>query len=432
MNENDEKIIDYKKAIVKITIKKAEIDLNHPLNKYTNSEVSGSGFFISKNLILTCYHVIENSLDIIVSIYKNSVDKIKIKALVKNIYPDDDLAIIELVDPQNLDVIVLDYRIITDITENFNNFDVNTIGFPLNSTTIKINKGVISGFQDSLIQTDSALNSGNSGGPLIYKNKVIGINQSKYNEASNTGFAIPIFKFIINNRSELINKKPNLLIKYQTINQDYKYFIKNLDIDYGVMITNIHTMSPFKNNVEVNDLLLTINNQKISSDGNIKFDFFPGNISLDEIHCWFAPGDEINISYYSLSKQKIINTLIKLNYIRTNLLDYYPEEKENFYYLNSGLVFSVFTQYHLENITTLNLALDKKIKLLSRFLNLDYKFTVYLTDLDFEKLKFTEYPIGDIIIEINNIPINDIEILKKVIKTPITSFKTLENNIFFI
>lgn len=430
--KNDEKIIDFKKAIVKIEIKKAEIDLNHPLNKHTNSEASGSGFFISKTLILTCYHVIENSLDIIVSIYKNSVDKIKTKARVKNIYPDDDLAIIELIDSQNLDVIVLDYHVITDITENFNNFDVNTIGFPLNSTTIKINKGVISGFQDSLIQTDSTLNPGNSGGPLIYKNKVIGINQSKYDDASNTGFAIPIFKFLINSRSELINKKPDLLIEYQTIKQDYKQFIKNKDIDHGVMITNIHLLSPFKNIIEINDFLLTINNQKISSDGNIKFNFFPGNIALKEIHYWFTSGDEIVISYYSLREQKIINTLIKLNYVRTNLLDYYPEEKENFYYSNTGLIFSIFTQYHLENITTLNLALKKKIKLLSRFLNLDYKFTVYLSDLEFEKLKFTEYPVGDIIIEINNIKITNIEILKKVIQTPITSFKTLENNIFFI
>ena len=49
---------------------------------------------------------------------------------------------------------------------------VVTIGFPYNSENLIITKGIISGYQDSLIQTDSSLNSGNSGGPILIDHKL--------------------------------------------------------------------------------------------------------------------------------------------------------------------------------------------------------------------------------------------------------------------
>ena len=146
----------------------------------------------------------QNNLKIQVTVSKNS-ENIKVNANIKYIFPDDDLAIIELEDKET-DYKVFDFYIIQEekaLNLEVNsvsplNLEVNTVGFPLNSSSIKINKGVISGFQDSNIQTDSELNPGNSGGPLLYKNKVIGINQSKMiGTASGTGYAIPIFRFYI-------------------------------------------------------------------------------------------------------------------------------------------------------------------------------------------------------------------------------------------
>lgn len=429
MNSNN-----YEKSIVKITVQQLEIDLNHPLNLFSKNESTGTGFYIDSKLILTCHHVVENALDIIVDVYKNELDKIKIKAKIKYIFPDDDLAIIELAEP-NTNYIKLNFDM---ITKN-DNVEVNTIGYPLDTNNIKINRGIISGFQDSMIQTDSTLNPGNSGGPLIINNKVIGINQSKYVEASNTGFAIPIFRFLIfwllkPEKLKFINKKPKLLFDYQEIKQGYTKFNLPDDINYGVIITKISDLSLLnKYNIRVGDLLLKVNNNKINNYGDIKFNFYPEKINLHEINLWFIEDDELEITYYSNNTKTIKTEKIILKYINTQLIDYYYDSNEQpYYYNNQGLLFSIFTNYHLNNFTHLNLKINQKVKLLSRFGNCNYKFTVYLADIDYKILNFTEYPIGEIITEIDDVVIDNLYTFTNIMKNNIKKFKTIDNQIFFI
>ena len=117
---------------------------------------------------------------------------------------------------------------------------------------------------------------------------------------------------------------------------------------------------------------------------------------------------------------------------KTQLIDYYYENNDKYYYENSGLIFSIFTNYHLSNISDLKLNKIQKIKIINRYLTCNHLFSVYLADLDYEKLKFTEYPIGDIITEINDIKINNYDIFIKIINQPIKKIKTINNNIFFI
>ena len=183
--------MNYENYVVYITVQKRDIDLDHPLNTFSNSQSSGTGFYIDKGLILTCYHVVQNSLEIIVNTYKNHTKK-KNKGIIKYIFPDDDLAVIELED-NDTTFELFDYYILS-LKEN--NLEVNTIGFPLNSTSIKINKGVISGFQDSNIQTDSTLNPGNSGGPLIdNEGYVFGVNTGAKPVGQNFNISVGVNAF---------------------------------------------------------------------------------------------------------------------------------------------------------------------------------------------------------------------------------------------
>jgi hypothetical protein len=420
--------INYEYYIVRISVQKKELDLKHPLNLYSNYKASGTGVYIDKGIILTCYHVVENALEIIVyTKYKN--ENKEIKTTVKYIFPDDDLAVIELTD-KDVDYKLFTYQIVS--TKNIN-LDVLTVGFPMNSTTIKVNRGVISGFQDSNIQTDSTLNPGNSGGPLLLNNKLIGINQSRMSgEATNTGFAIPIFRFLIlyylkKDRLKLINNKPDLLFDYQK-NYQHFYNLKN-----GVRITRINKHSILNNyDIHVDDLILKIENNKVNNLGKIKFSFFPEEISIEDLYLWFTCGDELTFTIYSFKNKSIRDIKIKLSYVETNLIKYYDISNRSYNFEKNGLVFSIFTNYHLDMIKELKISLSLKVKLLNRFINNNDKFTVYLSDLIFTKLKFTNYPIDEIITHINEIEILDYDTLIDIMKKDIHSFRTLDNEIYYI
>ena len=112
--------------------------------------------------------------------------------------------------------------------DDFYNIDSGTnvlaVVFPLGQNNLKLSQGIISGREDGLIQTTAPLNKGNSGGPLIMNNIVIGINASKVGNASNIGYAVPIphFHLIKSEKGNLI-KRPILGFHYFKSNKEYRF-----------------------------------------------------------------------------------------------------------------------------------------------------------------------------------------------------------------
>lgn len=433
-------------VVVKITTTTQYNDFNHPLNKFDTSIISGTGFFIAKNLILTCYHVIEGAININIS-YKQQDD---ILCEIKNVFPDDDLAVIKIIDENlNLDYHLLDLRIINDKNKITNDTTVYAVGFPLSSKNIKTTKGSISGYQDSLLQTDAALNSGNSGGPLIIldsdnKYKIIGVNASKKTgEVEKTGYAIPIYRFICiwkDNYKEIIIRRPLMLFDYQIIIQKE---LKNIIFgghpkNDGIIVTLINKNYYLSNYLNKGDILVSINDIVIDNNGYIKFDFYPEKVSIQDIGLWFKEGDEIIFGIYDPKNNKVITKKFNLEIIKTNLFYYnnLPSIPNiNKYYIeNNGLVLSIITNQHFKRLKELDFSLANIIKIFSRFSHQSDLFTIYLVDIDYSKIKktFNKYPHGEIIIKINNQSFNNYEELMKINNVPITSITTDNGDIFFI
>ena len=433
----------WENVVVKITCTKQNNDFNHPLNTFDTSKINGTGFFINKNLILTCYHVIDGAININIS-YNQTKD---ILCEIKNIFPDDDLAVIKIIDTSiNLDCQILDFKII-----NNNNFSsdifIYTVGYPLNSKTIKTTKGSISGFQDSLIQIDAALNSGNSGGPLIIKDtddkyKVIGINVSKHvGEVEKTGYAIPIYRFtsIWDDYQDIIIRRPLLLFDYQPIIQDeFKNIIFGNNTTNGIKITLINKNYYLSNYINEGSVLVSINNINIDNNGYIKFDFYPEKISIEDIGLWFKKDDIITFGIIDLKTKKTILKNIKLEIIKTNLLYYYniPNVPNipKYYIENNGLVLSIITHKHLKNLKELELSLIDIIKIFSRFALQSDLFTVYLSDINYNKINktFNKYPKGEIIIKINDLIFTNYIEFINIISNKITKITTIDNEEFYI
>ena len=156
------------------------------------SRGAGTGFIIDADgFILTNHHVVEGAERIMVRL----TDGRTLRAELVGSDPDTDIALIKVTSPRPLP-----YAPLGD-SESLRVGDwVVAIGNPL-SYEHTVTVGVVSFigrklFDTSLdryIQTDAAINFGNSGGPLInVRGEVIGINAAISSRAANIGFAVPI------------------------------------------------------------------------------------------------------------------------------------------------------------------------------------------------------------------------------------------------
>ncbi len=162
-------------------------------------EGAGSGFIIdTKGYILTNNHVVEGAQSIEVVLG----DQSRYSAKVVGADPRNDVALIKI-EPKNKPLVALPLGDSSTIQVGQKVLAIgNPFGFQSTLTT-----GVISAigrtvqtsqttFIDEAIQTDAAINRGNSGGPLINSHgEVIGINSAIYTPSGTTagiGFAIPI------------------------------------------------------------------------------------------------------------------------------------------------------------------------------------------------------------------------------------------------
>ena len=167
-------------------------------------QASGSGFIITEDgYILTNYHVIENSDTVTVATYDDQTYEAEIIGYDET----NDIAVLKI-DAENLRPVTLGNSDKLRVGDS-----VFAIGNPLGELTFSLTHGVVSalsrnvrteaGTSMDLIQTDCAINSGNSGGALFNsRGEVIGITNAKYSssgiseaEIDNVGFAIPVNSF---------------------------------------------------------------------------------------------------------------------------------------------------------------------------------------------------------------------------------------------
>lgn len=164
--------------------------------------------------------------------------------------------------------------------------------------TITASGGVTSGFVETLenvIQTDAAINEGNSGGPLLnLLGEVIGINTATVSQAQSIGFALPIniAKRDIQ-QIKTIGKiaYPFLGVRYMIVNDQVQKDNK-LPVNYGAWLTKgsageaavTANSAADKAGLKEGDIILEFNHEKITTDN-----------SLAKILQKYNPGDSITL-----------------------------------------------------------------------------------------------------------------------------------------
>lgn len=237
-------------AVVGITNKATMRNL---YGQVSEAEVgTGSGvIFRNDGYIITNYHVVEGATALSV----NLADGRTVDGIIVGTDETTDLAVIKI-EADNLTAAVLGDSDALEVGEL-----AVAIGNPLgNEFARTVTDGIISGTDRTIkaedrtyqvIQTNAAINSGNSGGPLVNsKGEVIGINSVKIqaNGVEGMGFAIPIneVKPIVNEIMENgYVSRPYMGITGMTLTDQVKqYYRLNTTTDQGVLIYSVVAGSP--------------------------------------------------------------------------------------------------------------------------------------------------------------------------------------------
>lgn len=278
---------------------------------------AGSGFVVSADgLVLTNKHVVsDEKADYTVVL--NDGSKHPAKVLARD--PVKDIAIVKI-EGANLAFLSLGKNDEVKIGQT-----VVAIGNALGQFSNTVSKGVVSGMSRSIVagdgysseqltgvlQTDAAINQGNSGGPLLnLKGEVIGMNTAVATNAQNIGFAIPADE--LRGDLERIQKGesivyPFLGVRFTMIDAEIAK-ANNLPVQNGALVLRGENRTDLavvpggpadKAGLVENDIILKINDLELNSQN-----------SLNDVIARFKPNEKVTLTIlHKGSQQKVGVTL---------------------------------------------------------------------------------------------------------------------------
>lgn len=296
------------------------------VNTYIKGEpyASGTGFVYKTSgntaYILTNNHVINNASDVYVKFTDGTIVKTEVVGF--DLYSD-------------IAVLSVSKEYVISVAEIGNSDDLRlgdtvfAIGAPLDSAySWSVTRGILSGKDReveveltsgntktpmvvNVHQTDAAINSGNSGGPLAnYNGEVIGITSIKLasDKIEGMGFAIPI-ETAVKYAETLISGKsierPYLGVYMLDVidayySREYYNLIREANITEGVVVTDVEDKSSAAlAGIEKNDIITKVDGKEISTAAYLRYHLYK-----------HQAGDEMKITV--LRNNKEIELKVKL------------------------------------------------------------------------------------------------------------------------
>ena len=278
----------------------------------------GSGFILSADgYIMTNKHVVDDA-QADYTVLTNDAKRYSAKVVATD--PVNDLAVLRI-DAKDLPAIEFGNADTLQVGQT-----VIAIGNALGEYRNTVTKGVVSGLArritagdgqssetlENVIQTDAAINSGNSGGPLLnLAGQVIGVNVAVSQQGQLIGFAIPANQ--ASTVYESVRKtgkvvRPYLGVRYIPVTKSLQEQNK-LSVDYGVLIQRgttkdelaIIPASPAdKAGLQENDIILALNGVRLDAEHSLT-----GEIQKR------APGDAITLTVLSKGKEKTVTATLE-------------------------------------------------------------------------------------------------------------------------
>ncbi len=262
----------------------------------TQAVSSGSGFILSEEgYVVTNYHVVEDASSVTVTLN----DESEHAAEMVGYDSSNDVAVLKI-EAEGLQAAVLgssDDLIVGD--------QVVAIGHPLGAETPTLTVGFVSAKDQSIttdgtiinmLQTDAAINSGNSGGPLFnMKGEVVGITTAKYSGTTNSGASIESIGFAI--PMDDVAKKVQDLIDYGYVTGAFlAVYVQEMDesvldaygFPEGAYVKEVIPGGcAQKSGVRAKDTIVAVGNYKVD-----------GINSLSRALSKFNPGDKTTVTVW--------------------------------------------------------------------------------------------------------------------------------------
>lgn len=420
------------RAVVKIITHYINYNYSTPWKTSSEGTRSGSGVIIGNSYILTNAHVVSNATYIIV---KKENDPNIYEARVTQIGHECDLAIL----------IVNDKKFFKGTTSlKFGGIPrlrskVTTYGYPKGGERISITEGIVSRIEVGIyshsvkskllrIQTDAALNSGNSGGPVVQEGKIVGIAFQVNTNSDNIGYMIPvpvIQHFIVDVQDGIYNGFPELGVFTENLqNRSHREYLGMLKNQTGILVTDIVKKSSASGFLEKGDVITAVDGIPVANDKSIYTEF--GRLRYSFIIDMKQPGEKVKVSI--IRQKRNLNITFPVSILPERIKWYNEYERKPEYFIRAGIVFQPLSREYMKtwNKWWLNASIRMR-----------YYYFYYMRDCLFpEREEFVVInsilpdrintyisDIKDVVVsEINNIPIHSLSDVVQAFDKPVGDY----------
>ncbi len=267
-----------RKAVVKVYVTSQEPNQVNPWQAGSVSSGYGSGCVISGRRILTAAHVVARQTYLQV---RRHGETRKHDARVLFVAHDVDLALLTVDDPAFFDGIEpLDLASLPAAQAA-----VTVLGFPYGGDTLSLTNGVVSRVEHQYyshsggtfltIQIDAAVNPGNSGGPVIEGQRLVGIAMQGITSAQNISYIVPstvIRRFLDDVADGAYDGVPRLGVNWQAL--ESRAMRRHYGVEHttgGVLLSGVAPGTGAAAALRPGDVLLSIDGTAIAEDGTVEF-----------------------------------------------------------------------------------------------------------------------------------------------------------------
>jgi S1-C subfamily serine protease len=338
-------------SVVQVFVYSDPPDLALPWQTLGTEPFSGSGVIIDGGRILTNAHVVEDAVGIEV---KRADGSETFSATVTFISHDADLALLSVDDRRVFrDVRPIPIGEMPKLLQQ-----VEVWGFPEGGTTLSITSGIVSrvevgpyaqsGQRLLSAQIDAAINSGNSGGPVISDGSIVGIAMQTLEGAENVGYMIPapvVRHFLEDVSDGRYDGFPQLGIRAQDMESASQRLASGMGPGQtGALVLRIDYGSPGHGVLQPQDVLLEVEGHTIANDLTVAW---PG---IGRVHYSMIPqshqiGERIDVRI--LREGNLITRSIELSPHQPLVPGRRTTERPR-YLVFGGLVFQPLSRDYLE------------------------------------------------------------------------------------